>query len=276
MKLFNKILTGMMSLMCISLNASLFLSDSQVPVTEYDRIIVISKQNYPYTGTNPTDPQHAFMKSTGIFTQAEIDQLQYDTAIDFLAQYGIDLNPLTNPLVQVDPLTGIRSLPGVAVMIPGVFGNVPGQPWVVTTDTKNPDREFKWLQYQFPYLVRFLAPYTVPQGFAQEGAQVKAGSLFFRAYFVQCKIGCDPSIEENREIFDTSCRILSNTSANMWGLAEFYFPYDIKDRAQIPNHGFVTSATVEVREPGDFTGLQRLQGRHVYTFKNCSNIDDAY
>lgn len=258
MKLFKKMLLGVMSFACLTLFAD-------VPVTKNDRIIVISKQNYLYTPASPLDPNHNFMRSTCIFCEEEIAQLEIDAMQDFKEQYGIDMS------VYPKNALGIRSN-GLVTMLPGVFGNVPGQPWVVTTDTKHPEREFKWMQYQFPFLFSFSAPYVVTSG-TQAGAQVKPGNLFFRAIFVQAKAGCDPTIPENREIFNTSCTILSTSSANMWGLNEFYFPYYITDKDGCT--GFVTSATVEVKDPADATGVQRLQGRHVYTWTSCDDIDDC-
>ncbi len=259
MKLFNKMLM-VMSLMCVSLNAD------DVPVVKHDRIIVVSKQNYVYTGVSPLDPNHNFIKSTNIFTTAQLDDLEVAAMADFYAQYGIDMSPYPK-----DPATGIRAN-GLVTMLPGVFGNVPGQPWIVTTDTKHPEREFKWMQYQCPFLFIFSVPYTVLSG-DQTGAVVQPGSIFFRALFVQAKIGCDPTIEANREIFDTYCTVLSTQSANMWNLSEFYFPYYIKDKND--NVGFVTSSTIEIKDPANASGVQHLQGRHVYTWNVCPDIDDC-
>lgn len=260
MRLIKLFLTSVLTLACFSLGAAVV---PYVEGTPYDRLIIISKQNFPYIAANPLDPDHAFMRSTGIYTEAQIDQLDAEAIADLYVQYGVDMSD-NNPSVIFNPVTGIRILPGVAVMLPVSFGTTNDQPWIVTSDTRNPNREFKWLHYQFASLTQFLSGFVVPAGATQAGATVIPGDIFFRASFVDAKMGADWSNPENYEKYETRCTILSVQNANIWGLIEYFLSYDVYDRYN--RKGFVSSSTPYINEPAVLTGQPHTNGRLVFSW----------
>lgn len=260
MKLFKSLFMSALLLTASFLGA---VDAPTLPPTHYSRTIVVSKQNYPYVSANPVDPHHAAMRGTGIFTEDQITQLDISSITNLFAQYGVDMSS-NNPSVIVDPLTGIRTLPGVAIMLPSQFGTVLNEPWYVTTDTKNPEREFKWVQYEFSSLTLFLSNFVVPAGPIQAGANVIAGSQYFYTYIVQADPGTDLSKEKNREVFINFATQLGVQTVNMWGKPEFLITYPIFDMCY--REGFGLSSTVEVNIPPNATGLTYLQGRIVLTW----------
>jgi hypothetical protein len=267
MKLFNTMLIGILSL------TGSFLNANEVPpadATRYDRIITVAKQNYVYTPASPLDPNHALMRSLGIFTEAEIDLLDAETLTEFYDQYGIDMSN-SNPNVIFDPSTGVRVLPGVVTLLPSTLGTVADQNWVVVIDTKHPKRDYKWVHYHFANLAIFSKSFTVAAG-TKAGATVKPGDIYFRGVFVHAKAGADPAIAKNCETFQTRSIKLTSQSNNMWNLIEYYLSYEIYDSYN--NRGYVLSVTSEVNIPANGTGVPHVQGRHVMTWEHVPEIDE--
>jgi hypothetical protein len=260
MKINNMLMALLLSITCSSIEAYVIPS---IEATEYERVVIVSKQNYPYAPVSPLDPHHAAMLSSGIFSQQEIDLLDSETIADLYAQYGIDMSD-ANPNVVVDPNTGIRALPGVATMLPAVFGNVPGQPWFVVHDSENPNREYKWVHYEYTALVIFSSNFTVPAGPIQAGAHVTANSIFFSAYMIQGKTGKDWAQPKFREVFRNYCTQLTVQSNNMWGNIEYAITYPFVDKEG--NVGFGLSTTTEANIPADSTGIPHVEGRIILTW----------
>jgi hypothetical protein len=216
------------------------------------------------------------MLGLGILTQTQVDTLDADTIEHFHMEYGIDLSD-RNPAVLVFP-NGSRIVSGVAALLPAIFGNVPDQTWYVIQDTNNPQREYKWIQYECVTLVQFLSDYTVPAAFVKSDANIVAGSLYFRGFIIngRSKDGLPYKWykKRHREVFAAQPEQVSNQQANMWGQTTFAIPYTMIDCAG--NVGFGISTTLAVNRPEPSVsqakgGIPTVEGRIVYTFVNVDN-----
>jgi hypothetical protein len=96
-------------------------SDQELDTPRYSRVVVLA-QDYVWPGpTIPLDPNHQAMIASGLYTPAEAEAMTEAAIGDLLTQYGVDFR-LSNPNVELEPATGVRTLDGLAIFLPTVIG----------------------------------------------------------------------------------------------------------------------------------------------------------
>ena len=95
-------------------------SDQELDTPRYSRVVVLS-QDYVWPGpTIPLDPNHQAMIASGLYTPAEAEAMTEAAIGDLLTKYGVDFR-LSNPNVELEPATGVRTLDGLAIFLPTVI-----------------------------------------------------------------------------------------------------------------------------------------------------------
>lgn len=256
MDVLTKMLSSLYLFNCLTSEPTSSADD--VPgVIKYDRVVMVSKQNYIYDSSlDPIDSNHIAMCASGIFTVEEIAQLDHDVINELKLSHGIDLS--NTDRVRVLP-NGVRVWPGVALMLPVKFGDIAGQPWVIVSDTKNRSREYQWLQYEFGTIVILL-----------NGNENTPDSIFFRGYVVHAKANADMAIEGNREIFKSSCMQPAIQVNNLVNFLEYPLTYSIIDSND--QEGVGVSSTAEVnglanKHDANHVNGRLIEGRIVMTWK---------
>jgi hypothetical protein len=234
---------------------------------EFERTILISKKNYPFTNENNNfiDFNHDLMRATGLFSEAQIAKLDIDAIIKVREEYGIDMNNPTHVQILSN---GIRIWPGKAIMIPAVYGNIGDQPWIIVSDTINPQRGYKWIQQEFATIVIFQSDFVVPKGFAKAGAHVTPDSIWLTGYVVHGEKDAKWT-SDNSEIFAHCTTKLSVQAKNMWDLKvpteaearEYLITYPIIDSNGSKGVGMSSTALI----PAD-SGKTHIIGNIVLTW----------
>ncbi len=233
----------------------------------FERSIVVSKQNYlSLPAVSTLDKKHKAMRNSNVFTDAEVDQLDIDFMASLHTQYGIDLTTVTP-----DPLTGERTLAGVGVMRPVVYGDSDNQPMIVIRDTVYPKREYRFRQKEYKTIIVFSNDFIATSG-TQVGAHIRSGTMFFQGYVVQGKINKKWNDPKNREVFKDNCNQLTAVTTNMWNEQASAITSQILDAAE--NVGFGLSTTLQVNIPAEQSGITHTEGRIVYTWDKLSDCDD--
>lgn len=235
MKIFRNLALALLSVSLISPVAAFAGKNkakvnAPVPVPTYARVIV-DTQDYAWPVGFPVDPNHTFMVASGVHTQAEADQLDIDAAAEFLALYGVDFNPVTNPNVVVTQATGIRTIPGFpATWFPYYSEN---QAFVVSDSLypkrgKGPDGEGQdWVNNKYGIQILFNGPTegNPPVQFTggeNVGAYYRANNLFSYGYFNYMRFDAltgkpyKPNKPKNREVITYTTTNLSYSAANQW------------------------------------------------------------
>ena len=132
-----------------------------LPNPRYRRTIVIA-QDRPWPGpVVPLDPNHQAMINSGLYTQADADQMTNDAIEDVLAKFGIDFRA-SNPNVIINPATGIRTLPGLAVFLPIVFGV--DKDFFLISDSAASSRGSEWYDFEVGQICTFIGSGTFTEG----------------------------------------------------------------------------------------------------------------
>lgn len=255
-----------------------FFNDPTPPIAEvmpeedihglmkYKRVVLVSKQNHPFKYHSFIDSNHNLMRATGLFSEEQIAKLDSDAIIKIREEYGIDMNDPSH--VQILP-SGVRIWPGKAVLIPTVYGNIEDQPWVIVSDTKNPQRGYKWVQQEFATILIFQSDYVVPNGYTKAGAHVTPESIWLNGYIVHGEKDAKWT-DNNCEVFSHCTTKLSVQAKNMWDLKvptdaesrEYLITYPITDDKGYEGVGMSSTTLL----PSDVTGLTHIEGRIVLTW----------
>ena len=95
---------------------------------------------------------------------------------DLLTKYGVDFR-LSNPNVELEPATGVRTLDGLAIFLPTVIGA--NEQFFLVEDTKYPERArtHRWFEVEYGHIVLFTSSGTFTSG-TNAGATYEANDLF--------------------------------------------------------------------------------------------------
>jgi hypothetical protein len=265
MKIFKNLAQALLSVALVS-QASAFA----VTVPEYARTIV-DTQDYAWPVAFPEDPFHAGMIASGLYTQADADAMDDAAAADFLALYGWDFNPVTNPNVVVDPTNGRRTIPGLPAIW---FDYISENQAFVVNDTQYPPRGKSqyWVNNKYGIQILFIGPTTGTAQFTagvNAGASYRANNLFSFGEFNYMKLGADPSKPNNREVISYTTTNLSYSSTNQWGQGQFTVTLKLTD--QDGNVGKYIGTTEIYKDPLGASGTNYLRENPVSTWETLTN-----
>jgi hypothetical protein len=236
-------------------------SDKELDTPRYSRVVVLS-QDYVWPGpTIPLDPNHQAMIASGLYTPAEAEAMTEAAIGDLLTKYGVDFR-LSNPNVELEPATGVRTLDGLAIFLPTVIGA--NEQFFLVEDTKYPERArtHRWFEVEYGHIVLFTSSGTFTSG-TNAGATYEANDLFSYGEINLLKKGADWQKKHNREVIKFRTSNLTKQSTNQWGISQFNIVLDLLDEEG--REGLYLAATAILKEPV-VTGTNFLKERPVMTW----------
>jgi hypothetical protein len=236
-------------------------ADNELDTPRYSRVIVLS-QDYVWPGPSiPLDPNHQAMLASGLYTQAEADAMTEEAIVDLLTKYGVDFR-LSNPNVELDPTTGVRTIDGLAIFLPTVIGA--NEQFFLVADTKYPDRArtHRWFDVEYGQIVLFTSSGMFTSG-THAGATYEANDLFSYGDINLLKKGANWQKKQNREVIKSRTSNLTKQSTNQWGFRQFNIALDLID--EDGHEGLYLAATAVLKEPV-VTGTNFLKNRPVMTW----------
>ena len=219
---------------------------NDLPNPKYQRSIVLSQDRVWPGPEFPLDPNHEAMIASGLYTAADAEAMTQNAIADFHAKYGIDFSE-ENPEVEINSSTGIRTIPGLALLLPSKNGE--NKDFFLVSDTEHVSRSHAhpWYNLAFGVLILFLSDGIVPGG-TNKGASYKVNDVFSFTDINLLKNNSDLQKPHNREVIKLRTSNLVKLFINQYGNRQVQIILDAFDAEG--NQGFYVASFLVVRKQG--------------------------